>query len=557
MECFMVEGRREPQRRSLRSGKIIFNNWYSVIDCIVRTGSDGNICLQVDRTGGVPSTFELAIEGEDESRRCKTVWLSESRIGIEYLDPHTARPAERAGAADRTGAPLTETTQPQQAPAAGTILRGDLLTIRAALDQVPVGIVLLDADTRAQFINRAFRRMWRLPDAKADSKPPFVALMYHGRDTRAYAIASGDLDAYVADRVAHIKAGDPKPFDLRLANGEVIRLQCTVLPSGGRMLCYTDVTDIVTHADELQMLRGALDEMQPGIILLDECLNAQFINRAARKLRRVDDEQGGRKLSYAELVNTSRESEAYGLAPDELNTFVESRIAVVRAGDPTPIDIPHSDGGIIRSQCAVLPNGGRMVTYTDVSDLVLRAKQFEQLAALDAVTGIWNRRQFDLLAEAEWVRFQRYHRPLSILVMDIDRFRQVNDQLGHEAGDRALKQIASVCTGAKRGPDIVGRLGGDEFAVLLPETGLRQAEAFAQRLRGLMAEAPAPADSAGVVSVPMTVSMGIAQATVSMSGTGALMRLADKALYEAKAAGRNCVRCAEEPNVHEWRAAAE
>ena len=81
-------------------------------------------------------------------------------------------------------------------------VRSELLRLRTALDLVPVGIVLLDADTRAQFINRAFRRMWRLSDEKADSRPPFVALMYHGRDTCAYAVPANDVDAYVARRVA-------------------------------------------------------------------------------------------------------------------------------------------------------------------------------------------------------------------------------------------------------------------------------------------------------------------------------------------------------------------
>ncbi len=127
-----------------------------------------------------------------------------------------------------------------------------LLTLRAALDEIEVGVVLLDAETRAQFINRAFRRMWRLSDDKADSRPPFVALMYHGRDTRAYAVAADKLDAYVAERVALIKAGEPRPLDLRLANGEIIRLTCTVLPAGGRMLCYTYVTDLVRASDEMR-----------------------------------------------------------------------------------------------------------------------------------------------------------------------------------------------------------------------------------------------------------------------------------------------------------------
>jgi PAS domain-containing protein len=128
--------------------------------------------------------------------------------------------------------------------------------LRAALDEIETGVVLLDGDMRARFINRAFRRMWALPDEVANRKPAFVALMYHGRDTNAYEVASSEMDAYVAERVRLVRSGDPTPLDLRRTNGEVIRMQCAVLPDGGRMLSYTVVTDIVRHADELELLRN-------------------------------------------------------------------------------------------------------------------------------------------------------------------------------------------------------------------------------------------------------------------------------------------------------------
>jgi PAS domain-containing protein len=263
-------------------------------------------------------------DGDARRRPCKLVWLTDTRAGVEFAD------AQRVSA----GTAL-ETSSSKSAvgavPTGVDMLRGELLALRAALDDVPVGIVLLDADTRAQFINRAFRKMWKLPDAKAHSRPPFVALMYHGRDTKAYAIPPDELDAYVTERVAHVRSGDPTPLDLRLANGEILRLQCTVLPSGGRMLCYTYVTDIVQHSDELEMLKGALDQMQPGIILLDAQLHAQFMNRAVRRLWDVPDEQADRKPAYVELVSDSRKSGAYGVPPEELDALIASRLTTIRA----------------------------------------------------------------------------------------------------------------------------------------------------------------------------------------------------------------------------------
>jgi len=122
--------------------------------------------------------------------------------------------------------------------------------LAAALDQVDIGIVLLDADTRAEFINRAFRGYFSLSDQQADSKPPFIALMYHGRDTGAWELPEDELSAFIARRTEMIRAGDSTPVNINLADGQVLRFSCTALPDGGRMLSYTPVTDLVRHSDD-------------------------------------------------------------------------------------------------------------------------------------------------------------------------------------------------------------------------------------------------------------------------------------------------------------------
>ncbi len=137
--------------------------------------------------------------------------------------------------------------------------------LSAALDQIDIGIVLLDSDTRAEFINRAFRDYFSLPDAKADSKPPFIALMYHSRDTGAYELPEEELNAFIAQRTEMMRSGDSTPININLADGRVLRFSCTALPDGGRMLSYTPVTDLVRHNDDLsnaeyyRALRGGGD----------------------------------------------------------------------------------------------------------------------------------------------------------------------------------------------------------------------------------------------------------------------------------------------------------
>ena len=134
--------------------------------------------------------------------------------------------------------------------------------LSAALDRVDIGIVLLDSDTRAEFINRAFRHYFSLPDEKADGMPPFIALMYHGRDTGAYELPEEELSAFIAQRTEMMRVGDSTPININLRDGQVLRFSCTALPDGGRMLSYTPVTDLVrrtddpAHADYYRSLRN-------------------------------------------------------------------------------------------------------------------------------------------------------------------------------------------------------------------------------------------------------------------------------------------------------------
>jgi diguanylate cyclase (GGDEF)-like protein len=166
------------------------------------------------------------------------------------------------------------------------------------------------------------------------------------------------------------------------------------------------------------------------------------------------------------------------------------------------------------------------------------ASDLEALAAIDWLTGIYNRRHFETLARAELARCQRYLRPLSILMIDIDHFKAINDRFGHSAGDRVLQTVAAVCRAAKRDSDVVARVGGEEFALMLPETTEEAATQFAERLRHQIRDC-APTVEGEKLAV--TVSIGIAAANLRTAGIESLLRCADQALYQAKRSGRDRV----------------
>jgi diguanylate cyclase (GGDEF)-like protein len=515
---------RSISERTFLAGKIIFNFGQSSIDCTVRRMSEDGATLELASALGVPDQFQLKL-ADGEMLACRVVWRSDRQVGVAL------------GRDDRAGV-KNDKNEERQARGGDALMRSQMLALRAALDHVPTGIVLLDPQLRARLINQSFREMWRLPDEIADSNPSILTLLHHGRDTGAYEVPDPELDALVERRVRGIAAGDPTPTDLRRTNGDVVRVQCTPLPDGGRMLTYTPVTDIVRYSDELKLLHDALENVQDGVLLLDSGLNATFMNQRMRRFWDVSEEEAASRPTYASLVRRVHRASAPDLSPGELAKFPAKRVEEVKTGDHVR-DLQTPDGRRIRAHCTTMANGGRMLTYVDITDLTQKAKMLETLATTDPLTGLFNRRHFLERLDAEWSRFQRYYRSVSVLMLDIDHFKSINDRYGHGVGDEAIKAVAAACLDGKRKSDVVGRLGGEEFAVLLPETNLSRARIVAERIRKRVMAVRLEAEQ---VQFGVTVSVGIAEASVSMSGIDALMSAADHALYQAKGAGRNrCV----------------
>jgi diguanylate cyclase (GGDEF)-like protein len=166
-------------------------------------------------------------------------------------------------------------------------------------------------------------------------------------------------------------------------------------------------------------------------------------------------------------------------------------------------------------------------------DPVATFKALEQLAATDPLTSLANRRGCEKSIAGEISRAKREKRPISCILLDVDRFKQVNDTLGHAAGDQLLRELSAILRGSVRAYDIVCRWGGEEFLIVLPGADLKAARSLAERIR--VAVETHPTQSGG-----MTISAGTAVFDEQYDFE-ATLRLADRRLYEAKAAGRNCI----------------
>lgn len=166
-------------------------------------------------------------------------------------------------------------------------------------------------------------------------------------------------------------------------------------------------------------------------------------------------------------------------------------------------------------------------------------EDLRRLAYTDAQTSLFNHRHFQAQLEEELSRAQRYGRPLSLILMDIDNFKAFNDLHGHPAGDRLLHDVSQLLKDSLRGVDIPARYGGEEFVVVCPETQRDQAVVLAERLRATIAAADFEIGEGQPVRI--TVSMGVAAFPLDAQAKSALVDAADKALYEAKRSGKNRV----------------
>ncbi len=167
-------------------------------------------------------------------------------------------------------------------------------------------------------------------------------------------------------------------------------------------------------------------------------------------------------------------------------------------------------------------------------------KRLQELALLDPLTQIFNKRQFNKMMQEGFKGARRHEQALSLLLFDIDHFKQVNDQYGHDAGDKILMQLTQLVSRFTRENDTFARIGGEEFAAILPFTDLPSAQALAERINHEVSRNCFEVQDA--LCIKITVSVGVSQLSHQDEGSKPMFERADKALYQAKNDGRNCVR---------------
>ena len=307
----------------------------------------------------------------------------------------------------------------------------------------------------------------------------------------------------------------------------------------------TDVSRIKSTETRLAL---ALDNMADGLVLYDHDERLVFCNE---QFGRMFPGTPGVRVPGARLVDIITASinagEPAGITASNSQAYIDRVRSGLRSGGEW--DFEMADGRWLHARARIVPDGGYLNVVSDITvrkraEIALSDlnRRLEELARMDGLTGLTNRRAFDMALEAEFRRSVRSGAPLSLLLIDVDNFKAFNDAFGHPEGDDCLKGLAKVLRAALNRPgDLAARYGGEEFAAILPDTDASGAMRIAELIRMEVHGLTVPHQ--GGCNAVVTVSVGIA----CFAGGGvegsveSLLQRADDALYAAKAAGRDSV----------------
>jgi diguanylate cyclase (GGDEF)-like protein/PAS domain S-box-containing protein len=295
-----------------------------------------------------------------------------------------------------------------------------------------------------------------------------------------------------------------------------------------------------------RLLVSALTAVSYGVVITDIKANIEWANPAFEKLTGYTvTEAIGRKPS--ELVKSGEQDEDFYQA-------LWQKISLGKTWCGELIN-KRKDGSLYHEELTIAPvadENGEICHFVGIKQDISERKQMQEqlweMATTDVLTGLINRRYFMVKLEEEFARVQRLDcHDVSVLMLDIDFFKRINDSYGHAIGDAVLKHFTDIMRSCLRKTDTAGRLGGEEFSIFLPDTDLPAAQIFAQRLCKKVEDSPLLLDDKPIA---VTVSIGIGLMSVTDDSCDAVLIRADDALYRAKETGRNRVEIAVKTVAH-------
>ena len=439
---------------------------------------------------------------------------------------------------------------PMVAFVVGVILIGTFLLVRQTqkigdksnelaltLDNVAHGLVMIDRELRLIVCNRRYAEMYGLgPDLTRPGTPLHKILLAR------VAAGNGPINAedYVTQRLALASSGGPFHVVDRIPDGRVISVSYQPIPGRGAVGIHQDVTaeksieaSLIAKTEELERANmrfdAALNGMTQGLCMFDADHRLVVANKRFAEMYALTHEQTRPGTTARQVLEARIANGTYaGVTPDDYIHRVFREASDIQS-------LP--DGRIVAIARQWMPDGSVLTTHEDVTDRRQNEAKVAFMAHHDLLTGLANRSLFMEKIQEAGARLRRRGESFTVFMLDLDRFKDVNDSLGHPAGDALLKEMAERLRGSLRETDVLARLGGDEFAILQSgEPDQREAAIMlAVRIIDLVAK---PFELEGS-KVSVGTSIGIALAPQDGVDPDELLKKADLALYRTKAAGRN------------------
>jgi diguanylate cyclase (GGDEF)-like protein/PAS domain S-box-containing protein len=404
--------------------------------------------------------------------------------------------------------------------------------MRLVTDSLPAAVYHVDRQGRFLFANRTYEKWMNVSRESI-------------KGIRVSEVIGESIYERIVENIAAALSGREVSFEARwlFRDGRTRDVMATYVPEvgasgevSGLIALITDISDlkhaereIVRAKEEWELTFNTVPDM---IMVLDSGMRIVRMNKAMADRLGINSEKAVGSLCH-ELCHGTDEPPEYCPVCHTLSGEREHSVEVVEN---------RLGGSFLISVTPTYDLNGQIAGFVHVARDITEQKRLEEdlrrMATTDSLTGLFNRRHFWELSDRELARARRAHHAVSLLMIDLDRFKSINDRYGHEVGDRALKLVARTGLENLREIDIMGRIGGEEFAVLLPTTTLSQATMVAERLREAVAHEKI---LTGRRPASITISIGVAEESGEMQDMETLLRQADDALYAAKNQGRNKV----------------
>ncbi len=411
------------------------------------------------------------------------------------------------------------------------------LLLHTALANMANGLSMFDHDRRLIMCNERYAEMYGL---LSDQIKPGVTLESILEARIAAGMSPKDTVGYVNMRLEQVRSGAAYSAENELTDGRVVAVNHQPMANGGWVAIHNDITAhknieraLVESTEALKKsnarFTAALQNMSQGLCMFDAELRILVANERYRQIYNLPEDLVKPGTTLEEIIEYRIESGNYG-GPDP------AEYTAAQFRNSTDIE-KLGNGRVVMILRHAMTDGCWLTTHEDITERWRTETRVAYLAHHDALTGLANRPSLVEKIEDACSRYRRRGEEFNVLMVDLDRFKQVNDTFGHPSGDELLKQVAERIKDALSKADVLARLGGDEFAIIQFDNSQQTdaAEALAARIIALVAEPFSIGDN----DVGIGASVGIALAPEHGTHADDLLKKADLALYHAKASGRN------------------